>query len=422
MLTFLGGKRRFCDGVSRRNFLRVGALSLGGLTLADLLRLDARGAIDGNARGKSVIMIYLPGGPSHMDMYDMKPLAASEFRGEFRSIGTNVPGIEICEHMPLQTQIMDKMTIVRGMRMAEQHSPRLLLTGDASKTHRPPLGSIVSYLQHRDRGLPAYVSLNYRPEEEDPIYTGAANRPFATSGPGLNDLSLVSNVSLDRLHERAALMHDLDTLKRDIDYRGALAGVDAFTTRAIDMVSNGAASDAFRIELEPQSVRDLYGDENKELLKARRLVEAGVSVVTLSLGGWDTHAKNFIQLRKQLPRVDRGIHALVTDLHQRGLDKDVAVVVWGEFGRTPRINMNAGRDHWPAAGFALLAGGDFKHGQVIGETDARGERAKNRPSIPSNVLATLYHHLGIDPAVTITDHNGRPTALLDDREPLTELL
>jgi uncharacterized protein (DUF1501 family) len=242
------------------------------------------------------------------------------------------------------------------------------------------------------------------------------------SGPGLQNLSLAGNLSMERFGDRKSLLHELDTIRGDIDYGGALAGVDAFTTRAIDMIASKKARDAFDVEREPQSVRRQYGEDNRALLQARRLVEAGVSVVTLSTGGWDTHAGNFTSMRKQLPRVDQGVHALVTDLHERGLAQDVAVVMWGEFGRTPRINPSAGRDHWPQAGFALLAGGAFKHGQAIGETDARGERAKGRPYTPANILATLYHHLGIDPALTINDNNGRPTPLVDDRELVQELI
>ncbi len=439
MLTFLGRSRRFCDGASRRDFLRVGALSIGGLTLADLLRYQAHAAtpaatlasahpssnvnsLASTRRAKSVIMIYLPGGPTHLDTYDLKPAAPLEIRGELSPIATRVPGVEICELMPRQAEIMDKLSIVRGLESVNQHSSHMLMTGFPDKVKRPALGSVVSYLGKQRAGMPAYVSLSYNAMGEDPAYVGAAHRPFVPSGPGLNNLSLVSGVSLERLADRRRLLHDLDTIHRDLDYGGAIAGVDAFTSRAIDMVTSTAARDAFDLEREPRAVRDRYGAENKNFLAARRLVEAGVSVVTLSVGSWDTHTNNFAKMRQQLPQVDRGVHALVTDLAERGMSDDVAVVMWGEFGRTPRINPRAGRDHWPSAGFALLAGGGFRHGQAIGETDARAERSKGRPHTPSHVLATLYRHLGIDPAMQIHDLNGRPVYLLDDREVIHELV
>jgi hypothetical protein len=420
MLTFLGRKQRFCDGVSRREFLRVGALAVGGLTMADVLRAQAAGAT--TAKGKSVIMIFLPGGPTHLDTYDMKPEAPVEFRGEFRPIKTNVPGVDICELMPMQAKIMDKMAVLRGIKFVNEHSAHECMTGFSDRIHRPAFGSIVSYLKGKQDGLPPYVSLNYHANAEDPVYAGAAHRPFVPSGPGLENLGLASGITLDRLYNRKELLGHLDTIRREVDYGGSLAGVDAFTARALDMVTSKTAREAFDVEKEPTSVRDRYGRDNLEFLKARRLVEAGVSVVTLATGGWDTHSDNFNSMRKQLPRIDQGVHALVSDLHERGLGKDVAVVMWGEFGRSPRIGAGAGRDHWGPAGFGLVAGGNFKLGQAIGETDSHGDRSKSTPMTPSNVLATLYHHLGINPATTLPDNNGRPMYLLDDRELVKELI
>ena len=421
MLAFFGRKRSFCDGVSRRDFLRVGSLAVGGLSLADVLRLRANAGETPKA-GKSVIMVYLPGGPTHLDTYDMKPDAPPEFRGELRPIRTNVPGISICELMPQQARIMDQLAIVNGVQFVDEHSAHLVMTGFPDRIHRPAFGSITSYLKKQDDGLPPYVSLMNQPLAEDPAYTGTAHRPFVPSGPGLENLSLVSSVSLERLGDRKALLSNLDRIRRDIDYGSAIAGVDAFTVRALDMIASKAAREAFDVEKEPAEVREKYGQDNLDFLKARRLVEAGVSVVTLATGGWDTHGDNFGQMRRQLPRLDQGLYALVTDLKERGLDNDVAVVMWGEFGRTPRVNGGAGRDHWAPAGFAWLAGGGFRRGQVIGETDAHGERAKGKPFTPSNILAALYRHLGIDPMIAIVDNNGRPTYLLDDREPLKELV
>lgn len=419
MLTFFGRNHQFCDGASRRDFLKAGALSIAGLSLADVLRLRAQAGAIGSQ--KSVIMIYLPGGPTHLDTYDLKPGAASEYRGEFDPIQTNVPGMEICELMPMQAQIADKLSIVRGMVTSNEHSAHGTLTGFHNKAMRPPLGSVVSYLRGRKSALPPYVSMmsNAR-DAENPHYVGEAHKPFSPSGEGMKNLSLVSDVTLNRLADRKALRDTLDKIRRDIDVDGSLAGVDSFTERALDMVTSPKARDAFDVSRESAATHAMYGRENESFLKARRLVEAGVSVVTLSTGGWDTHANNFASMRKQLPRIDQGIHALVTDLHNRGLANDVAVLMAGEFGRTPRINMNAGRDHWPSSGFSLL-GGALGQGQVIGESDSTGSRPKGVPITQSNVLASLYRHLGIDPSTVIRDNSGRPMYLLDDRRMLSEL-
>jgi hypothetical protein len=421
MLTFLGKRRRFCDGISRRDFLRVGALSVGGLSLADLLRLEAKGA-SAPTPGKSVIMVFLHGGPSHLDMYDMKPQAPVEFRGEFRPIRTNVPGMEICELMPRQARIMDRLAILRGLHFVEEHSAHSLWTGYPERINRPAFGSVVSYLKAAQDGLPPYVSLMNQPLSEDPAYCGTAHRPFVPSGPGLENLGLVAGVSLDRLQDRKQLLGGLDTIRRDIDYRGALAGVDAYTVRALDMVASTKTREAFDISKEPAAVQEKYGKANQDFLRARRLVEAGISVVSLVVGGWDTHGNNFGALRGMLPNLDQGIHALVSDLYDRGRSQDVAVVVWGEFGRTPRVNAAAGRDHWPRAGFTVLSGGNFKGGQIIGETDAHGESPKGLSMTSTHVLTSLYQHLGIDPGLAIPDNNGRPMHLLDEREPVPGLV
>jgi hypothetical protein len=422
MLTiFSGRQRQFCDGVSRRDFLRVGALSVGGLSMVDVLRARAQAAA-APAAGKSVIMVFLHGGPSHLDMYDMKPRAAVEFRGEFRPVSSSVPGMECCELMPRQAQIMDRLAILRGLHFVEEHSAHSLWTGYPERVKRPAFGSVVSYLKGRQDGLPPYVSLMNQPLSEDPAYCGTAHRPFVPNGPGLEDLQLVAAVSHDRLAARKQLLSGLDTVRREIDHRGALVGVDAYTVRALDMVGSTKSREAFDLDKEPQDVRERYGKANEDFLRARRLVEAGISVVTLVVGGWDTHGGNFTALRRMLPPLDQGIHALVTDLDERALSLDVAVIVWGEFGRTPRVNNSAGRDHWPRAGFAVLAGGNFKTGQTIGETDARGEEPKGLSMTSSHVLTSLYQHLGIDPGLAIVDTSGRPTPLLDEREPVPGLL
>jgi hypothetical protein len=425
VLSLFGRGTKLCDGITRRELLRVGGLAFAGLTLADVLRLRARAAPD-SGRGKSVIMIWLRGGPSHIDSYDMKPQAPAEIRGEFRPIPTNVPGIQICEHMPRQARIMDRLAILRGIRSNDlgDHTPHYIVTGFPDRGRRPALGSIVSYLRPRSDGLPPYVSMMYRPDgtHENATYTGPAHRPFVPRGEGLANMSLARGVSHTRLSDRRRLLTEFDTLRRDLDHGAAFAGHDAFTARALEMITSPRVRTAFDLEQEPARLRDRYGRFCANFLLARRLVEAGVSVVTLKVGDWDTHEHNFRDMREQLPQLDQGFHALVTDLYDRGLEQDVAVVLWGEFGRAPRISRGDGRDHWPDAGAAVVAGGGFRVGQVIGDTDAQGGRARGTPYTPSNVLACIYHHLGIDPATTIPDHTRRPMHVLDDREPVRELM
>ncbi len=425
MLSILGHGTTLCDGITRRESLRVGGLAVAGLTLADVLRANAA---SGTGRPKSVIMIWLRGGASHIDSYDMKPLAPVEVRGEFQSIPTNVPGIDICEHLPLQAQIMDKLAIVRGIQSNDlgDHTPHYIVTGSPDRGKRPALGSIVSYLRPRSDGLPPYVSLMYQPpglyDNESPAYTGLAHRPFVPRAEGLDNLRLVKGMSLDRLGDRRQLLREFDALSRDVDRNGVMPGMDAFTQRALQMITSPQVRDAFDMHRESAETQARYGKYCENFLQARRLVEAGVSVVTLKVGDWDTHEHNFRDMRDQLPQLDKGFHALVTDLYERGLEQDVMVVLWGEFGRAPRVSRIAGRDHWPDAGAAVIAGGGSKVGQTICETDSHAARAKGRPYTPSNIFANIYRHLGIDPAITIPDHRQRPMHLLDDRELVKELV
>ncbi|MBW3543650.1 MAG: DUF1501 domain-containing protein [Planctomycetes bacterium] len=422
MPTLFGPTRKCRGTLSRRDVLQVGALGLGGLTLADVLRLRAQAA-PAMRRDKSVIMIWLRGGPSHIDSYDMKPAAPAEVRGEFHPIPTNVPGIEICEHLPLHAQIMDKLAIVRGIRSNDlgDHTPHYISTGFPDRGLRPALGSIVSHLRPRSDGLPPYVSV-YRPESEGPTYLGPAHAAFVPQGEDLENLRLVRGVTLGRLEDRRNLLKRLDSLRRDADQSGTFAALDEFSTQAFEMIATPKARAALDLGQESDETRARYGRFWQSFLMSRRLVEAGVNLVTLKIGDWDTHEHNFRDMRDQLPELDRGFHALVTDLYDRGLEQDVAVVMWGEFGRAPRISRIAGRDHWPEAGAAVIAGGGFQVGQAIGETDGHAGQSTGKPYTPSNVLASVYGHLGIDPAITIPDRNNRPMHVLDDREPVRELV
>jgi hypothetical protein len=374
------------------------------------------------AREKSVIMIWLRGGPSHIDSFDMKPQAPAEVRGEFNPIRTNVPGIEICEYLPRTAQIMDKLAIVRGVKSNDlgDHTPHYISTGFPDRGIRPALGSIVSYLKPRSDGLPPYVSV-YRPEREGPTYLGPAHAAFVPQGEDLENLRLARGLTLDRLDDRRRLLNRLDGLRRDLDRSGTFEALDKFSAQALEMITTPEAREAMDLGREPPETPARYGRFWQSFLMARRLVEAGVNVVTLKIGDWDTHEKNFIDMRDQLPELDLGFTALVNDLYDRGLQNDVAVVMWGEFGRAPRISRGDGRDHWPEAGAAVIAGGGFRVGRVIGETDPHGGQSKGQPYTPANILASVYHHLGIDPAVTIPDHNNRPMHVLDERRAVREL-
>jgi hypothetical protein len=431
MWNFHGPLRKCRTRVSRRDVLQVGGLSFAGLMLSDVLRLQARAnpltASDGK-KNKSVILIWMRGGPSHIDSVDMKPEAPTEIRGEFQPISTNVPGIQICEYLPLLAGSMDKLAIVRGIKSNDlgDHTPHYIITGCPDRGQRPAFGGIVSHLQPRSDGLPPYVSLMYETpglyDYEGPVYLDPSHRPFAPRDDGLENLSLAEDITLDRLGDRRGLLRQFDTFSRDVEQLETFSGLDAFTHRALEMVTSPKARDAFDISRESPETHERYGRYCENFLIARRLVEAGVPVVTLKVGDWDTHEKNFIDMRIQLPQLDRGFHALVTDLYERGLERDVAVVLWGEFGRAPRISRGDGRDHWPEAGAAVIAGGGFQVGQVIGATDSHGGQSIGTPYTPGNVMANLYHHLGIDPATTILDRNQRPMPLLDDREPVRELV
>jgi uncharacterized protein (DUF1501 family) len=444
VLTLWGSERRFCDRVNRRDFLRLGALGLGGLALPDILRLQAA---SGTKRARAVIMVCLAGGPSHLDTYDPKPDASTDYRGEFKPIRSNVPGFDLCEHMPMQAKIADKLALVRTVQFVEpmQHELEEVYTGFPKAAQRPSFGAVVSRFRSGDAKLPNYVSLDYNTgtsSYESPRYLGAAHRPLQLAGTaGVRNLSLAYGTTRARLDDRRGLMKSFDGFRRAA---GEGRDMDAFTARAFDIITSPKAREAFDLDREPLRVRERYGHkddkyiyvgkkadspwEGQKFLLARRLVEAGVPVVTLRAGGWDHHGNVvssqggtiWISLRSALPLLDRSIYALVTDLHERGLDKEVVVLVWGEFGRTPKISQN-GRDHWPETGFALFAGA-VKTGQVVGQTDSRGERPRNRAVGAQNVLGTVYHALGIDPKQKLLDFSGRPRQLLDDGEPITELV
>jgi hypothetical protein len=426
MFTLLGSGQRFCDGVSRRNFLQIGAFGAA-LTLADLLRSRASGAAP-TSSSKSAIMIYLPGGPSHMDMYDLKPEAPVEYRGEFKPIATNVPGVQICEHFPRQARMWDKLAVIRSLVAGQEHSDAQTHTGyhevENRTAHHPSLGSVVSKLRgSQSSDIPPFVSLRGMTPGSEPGFLGVGHRPFTPDGPGLQNLRLPGGVDAVRAGDRKALLTGFDTVRKELDASGTMHGMDAFKARAFDMVASGVVRKALDLSREEPRTRDRYKGV-EQFLTARRLVEAGVGCVTLAYGGWDTHAQNFITLRRQLPELDRGIANLIQDLHDRGMEKDVVTVVWGEFGRTPKVGDSTpdGRGHWPPVMSAMIAGGGLKMGQAIGTTNSRAEVPKDRPYRVPQVLSTIYQALGINPGLTFPSGSGRPMYILDDREPVTELL
>jgi hypothetical protein len=430
MLSILGSTQKFCDGLSRRSFMKIGAFGAG-LTLADMLRAKALANDVPNRTTptptKSAIMIYLPGGPSHMDMWDLKPEAPVEYRGEFRPIQTNVAGVQICEHMPRQARMWDKLSCVRSIVSVDEHSDSLVMTGYSENTnrtqHHPSFGSVMSRLRgSANRDIPPFVGLYGSTVGNQPGFLGIAHRPFTPGDAGNANLTLPGGVNMDRVDERRGLLNRFDEIRRDVDQTGSMQGMDAFAQRAFEMVASGATRRALDLTQEDPRTRDRYRGID-QFLTARRLVEAGVGCVTLAYGGWDTHERNFETLRRQLPELDRGIANLVQDLHDRGMDRDTVVICWGEFGRTPRVNSNmGGRDHWSPVMSAMIAGGGLRMGQAIGSSSSRGETPRDRRYTASQVLSTVYRAMGIDPSITFPNQSGRPMYVLDDRDPVVELL
>jgi hypothetical protein len=446
MLTIWGARRSgYCDGVSRRDFLKVGGLVLGGLSLPELLQAEAATS-RGNSH-KSVIMIFLAGGPPHQDMVDLKMNAPAGIRGEYRPIDTNVAGIQVCEHMPRLARMTDKMTIIRSIvGCKDEHTAYQCHTGYPERAARaqggrPAMGSVVSYLQGAvEPGVPPYVGLSPRTSEPRwgnpgmPAYLGLAHSPYTPFRGEETIDPAQQGLALDRIGRRRGLLDQVDELRRGVERSGRLDGLDAFRRSAFEILTSRRLRDALDVTREDPRLRAKYGigDMKNEadgppccmdhFLVARRLVEAGARFVTVAFGRWDTHGDNFRSNARRIPKLDMALSALIEDLHARGLEKDVAVVVWGEFGRTPRINKNAGRDHWPRVSMAMLACGGWRHGQIIGSTDRDGASAKDRPVTMQNVHATLYHHLGIDPGTALPDLARRPMYLLDEREPIRELI
>lgn len=444
MLNLFGNRVRLCDGLPRRDFLAVGSLALGGLSLPQLLQAEDAAGIRNSQ--KSVIMVYLTGGPPHQDMVDLKPDAPQEIRGEFSPIATQVPGIQISELMPRLAKMSDKLAIIRSLVGSDgRHSSFQCVTGRRFATQPqggwPEIGSIMSKLHGPvDPSIPPAVDLSIHMAHlpynlPGPGYLGKGHAPFKPTGEAMKDMVL-QGIDEKRLGDRKSLLANFDQARRETE---AAIGSDPnkLTTRALNLLTSNKLAQALDLSKEDAKVRERYGNDDTKVLsyshlgyqsltskflQARRLVEAGARCVTVAYADFDWHGGNFSNGKKVIPLLDQGLSALISDLHERGLDKDVSVVVWGEFGRTPKINKSAGRDHWSKVCFAMLAGGGMRTGQVVGATNRYAEEPVERPIHFQDVFATLYHQLGIPSSTTIPDLNGRPQYLLDQGQPIQELV
>ena len=442
----------------RRGFLRSGFLGFAGLSMAELLRLEAQAKTAGAklSRDKSVIILWMRGGPSQHETWDPKPDAPSEIRGAFGAMRTSVPGIQICDLLPMSAKIQHKYSIIRSLHHTNAgHSAgdQIMFTGynplpgqNLENNAYPSCGSIVSKeLGHLNPKLPPYVVIPRNVPGTGPAYLGARHGAFATEAdpakPGpfsIPNFSLTEGLSFDRLDERRKLLNGLDQIRREVDASGLMGAMDGFQQKAWDIVSGPEARAAFDLDAEPAKVRERYGfmpeyvaptpDRcgvpawSQRMLLARRLIEAGVRLVTVDLRWWDTHVKGYETMKDGfLPRWDRAYTALIEDLEQRGLLENTMVIAWGEFGRTPRVNATGGRDHYPNVFSAALAGGGIKGGRVVGASDAQGAFPAENAKTAQDVLATMYRHLGIDPSKTYEDHQGRPISILPHGTPVVEL-
>jgi len=452
-----------CPGpMTRREMLRVGSLVLGGLSLPELLSArESSGTREDDDR--SVILFYMWGGPSHLETYDLKPDAPSEYRSQFRPISTNVPGMEICELFPRQAALADKFSLVRSLHhdisihndaaiqvLTGKRPSRLDPTSQAKSEH-PDVGMVASRaLGPHPRAMPRYVAMPNALHMTRPTYLGVEHKPFVPGDPSADGyqaphLTLTAGLDAEGLDDRVKLLGQLDRLRRRVDLNGAMEGTDRFRQRAVEMLTTPEIAQAFDITREDPRLRDRYGRHRwgQSCLLARRLVEAGTSVVSIYVNtpkdgpeftNWDDHADNAGRpghfatfMERRLPFMDQAIAALIEDLHARGLNERVMFVAVGEFGRTPRISQrrqtgSVGRDHWPQAYTALVSGGGLNMGQVVGATNSKGEYPAERPLGPGDLLATIYRHLGIDRTQHFVDFAGRPIQILPDGEPIAELV
>jgi hypothetical protein len=438
--------RTDCEGVHRRDFLKIGTAGLLGLTLPQWLRLEAQAARLGTAKKRkanAVIMLWLAGGPATIDIWDLKTEAPEGIRGEFKPIPTSAAGVQISEHMPKTAKVADRMTIVRSLyHTIPSHLPATIFMTTGNKptpaVQYPALGSLVTKLMPPEKGVPPYVAFNELRNGAAGAagYLGTAYNPFVVEGGAGNGrgavnlrvrgIQLPTGVTLEELEDRDKLLEGFEKTFRKADKSADLAdGLDAFHKQALEILRSDRTKNAFDLARETQATRDRYGATpfGQGTLAARRLVEAGVRFVTISLGGWDTHGQNFNALKQRLlPPLDQTLSALVEDLDKRGLLDSTIVYCAGEFGRTPKINRNSGRDHWARSMAVALAGGGFKRGYAHGTTDAQGMAPANEPCTPDDVSATIFHCLGIDPHTELMTPTGRPMQLFREGKVVEKLL
>lgn len=435
MLTLTGSRHRYCDGLSRRSFLQIGSLAVGGLgagglSLPQILQAEQRAKRPSH---KSIILIYLSGGLAHQDSFDLKMDAPDEIRGEFKPIATKLPEVQICEHLPKLAGMMDRLAVLRSVvGQRDEHTSFQNLTGypmnEALRDQKPNFGCVVGRLQGAtSRVVPPYIDLfptmQHKPYNSAGAgFLGPQHSPIKADGEDLASMKL-RFVTPAEFKSRRELLANLDEFRRRVDTL-EVAQLDNAYQSAFEVLTSSRLVEALDISREEARVRESYGQGsakhqgdgaplwNEQLLMARRLVETGVRVVTVGFGFWDTHGNNFSHLKKNLPQFDTAIAALVNDLYDRGLERDVTVCVWGEFGRTPKINKQAGRDHWAPVNSCLLAGGGMNVGQVIGSTDKTGGYAVSRPIHYQDILATLYHNIGVDPHTTVRDMAERPLPIM----------
>ena len=423
-----------CDGGSRRDFLKAGVLGMGGLALSDLLRFRAQAAEQGRpTRNTSVVWLWLGGGPTHVETFDPKMDAPAEFRSTIGSVQTNVAGIEIGSVWEKMARVSDKMAYVRSFAHTNSGhggGTHWVMTGynfppadNGQGQVKPGLGSILS--RHRgannaQTGLPTYIRMNGI-LGDGPSWLGSAYAPFDVAGNARNNMNL--QVTADRLSERRTLLQSFDSLDRQVDRTGVMQGLDAFEGQAFNLLMS-RARETFDVTREDPRTLDMYGSNPlaRQMLMARRLCEAGVGFVTLQYGGWDMHGQIADSMRRTAPAVDHAVSAFVRDVAQRGLTDDILLVITGEFGRTPRVNNSAGRDHWAPLSTLALSGGGLRMGQTVGESNARAEVPRTTPITPQDLMATVFSVLGMPQDLHYNDPTGRPTPMVNGGRPIRELV
>ena len=434
MLEFISSRRfRDCEGNSRRDFLKVGALGLGGLTLPALLQARASAAAAGKpVKDTAVVWLWLGGGATHVETFDPKMTAPSEYRSVTGEVATNIPGVSIGGTLPRMADVADKMAFVRSFAHTNSGhggGTHFVMTGydnrqidNGGVPSRPSLGSILSRVRgasHPATGMPTYVRVGSI-QADGPAFLGAAYGPFDQNGQARKSMSLA--LPAERMDNRKNLLSSLDTINRRADASGLVEGMQKFEQQAFNLVF-GTAAEAFDIRKENPKTIERYGQGlGAQMLTARRLCEAGCGFVTVSYGGWDMHGQIERGMKSRSPQLDQAVSAFVGDVHERGLAERILLVITGEFGRTPRVNGNAGRDHWAPLSTLALAGGGLKMGQVVGDSAPKVDVPRTTPVTPQDLMATVFHVLGINPQVQFLSPAGRPTYMLEKGRPIAELV